>query len=234
MIYKIYEQDAQTLLEKPETGMGYQIVNAKQYDRYETKRFIIYNTNLAVELDSDFQTNRMKIIREGYKSVLNSSKELMLETDSIQVIGQIQASTRSVIALSESERIYHKRLSGGKGATESPKELANGVEYFARISAYEDDKRIDFVKMRLTNGSFATTYTDYSDCVKTNDNPIDRYALPNDENIKWTFYIQPKSNDILQKGIVQPAFNHAGGGVEAFFDKGTSAFTYLSKKEYGK
>jgi len=232
MIYKIYYQDAKTLLEKPETGMGYQIVNTSQYERTRIRKFVVYNTNLAVELDYDFQVNRRKIINEGYKNVLSSASELMLETDSIKVLAQ--SSIREYISLTESQKTHNKRHAEGKGATDNPKEFANGTEYFVRISAYENDKRIDFVNMKLKAGSFTTTFNDYNDCVATNDDPIDRYSLPNDEKIEWSFYIKPKTTDILQRGIVQPAFNHAGGGIEAYFEKGTSAGTYLIKKEYGK
>ena len=99
MIYKIYSQDAETLLENPETGMGYQIVNASQYNRTQIRKFVVYNTNLAVEIDSEFQINRRKIINEGYKSVLQSATELMLETDSIKVFEQ--SSVREFVVMSE-------------------------------------------------------------------------------------------------------------------------------------
>lgn len=232
MIFRIYPQDAETLLEKPETGMGYQIINAAQYNRTLVRKFVVYNTNLAVELDSEFQSNKRLIINEGYKAVLNKATELMLETDSIKVFENTSVRENSV--LSESKKTSKKRHSGGKGATDSPKEYANGTDIYVRISAYEDDKRIDFQKMKLKSGSYTTTFNDYNDCVLTNDNPIDRYALPNDEKIKWSFYIKPKSIDILQLGIVQPAFNHEGGGTEAYFEKGTSDSTYLMRREYGK
>jgi hypothetical protein len=136
--------------------------------------------------------------------------------------------------LSESKRTTKGRHSGGKGATENPKEFANGSDIYVRISAYEDDKRIDFVKKRLKPGSFTTTLFDYTSCVETNDDPIDRYALPNEETIKWSFYIKPKSFDTLQNGVVQPAFNKDGGGIEAYFENGTSIDTYLFKRVYGK
>ncbi len=232
MIYKIYKQDAETLLEKPETGMGYQIINASQYGRHQIRKFVVYNTNLAVEIDSDFQANKRLIINEGYETSLNKATELMLETDSIKVFEH--TSVREFKSLSETKKVNKKRYSGGKGATENPKEFANGTDVYVRISAYEDDKRIDFEKMKLKLGTFTTVFIDYSDCVSTNDDPIDRYALPNEENIKWAFYIRPKSNDILQKGIVQPAFDHEGGGIEAYFENGTSENTYLMKREYGK
>jgi hypothetical protein len=232
MIYRIYEQDSETLLEKPETGMGYQIINAAQYNMRFSRKFVVYNTNLAVELDSDFQVNKRLIMNEGYKFALSKAPVLTLETNSIKVFDH--NSVREFITLSAVKRDINKRLSGGKGATDSPKEFANGKDIFTRVSAYEDDKRIDFVKNRLKHGTFTTTFEYYANCVITNDEPIDRYALPNDEKIKWAFFIQPKSVDILQKGIVQPAFGHVGGGIEAYFEKGTSENTYALKKEYGK
>lgn len=86
---------------------------------------------------------------------------------------------------------------------------------------------------KLKPGSFTTTEQDYKDCISTMDDPIDRYAIPNDEPIKWSFYIKPKSSNILQRGIVQPAFEHLGGGIEVYFENGTSNDTFLHKKSYG-
>jgi len=136
--------------------------------------------------------------------------------------------------LSESSKKDKHRYSGGNGAVESPKEYANGKEIFVRVSAYENDRRIDFIKKCLLEGTFTTTHQDYLNCVMYHDDPVDRYALPNDEIIKWAFYILPKTNDMLQRGIVQPAFGHQGGGIEAFFEKGTHDNTYFDKRLYGK
>jgi len=136
--------------------------------------------------------------------------------------------------LTESKKKNKGRHSGGKGAVDSPKEVADGKELFVRLSSYENDKRIDFINKKLKPGTFATTNDDYNVCVRTSDDPIDRYALPNDETIKWAFCIQPKKDDILQRGIVQPAFSHDGGGIEVFFEYGTSEKTYLDKRPYGK
>lgn len=232
MIYRIYEQDADTLLEQPETGMGYQIVNASQYERYGTKKLVVYNTNLAVELDSDFNTNKRRIINEGYKVILNKATELMLDTNYIKVLNQ--STIREFKSLSNSKKIYNKRHSGGKGATDSPKENANGNGIFVRVSAFEDDRRVDLVNKKLKIGTFTTTENDYRECVSTNDDPVDRYALPNDYKIKWSFCVKPKITDTLQRGIVQPAFGHEGGGIEAYFENGTAKGTLLLKREYGK
>jgi hypothetical protein len=103
-----------------------------------------------------------------------------------------------------------------------------------RLSAYENDHRIDFEKKRLIEGSYTTTHLDYLDCVKLCDDPVDRYALPNDEPVEWAFYILPQTKDQLQRGVAQPAFGHAGGGIEAYFENGTSNDTYFVTKPYGK
>jgi len=231
MIYKIYEQDADTLLEQPETGMGYQIVRATQYNRTSYKRLVVYNTRLAIDLDNDFSVNRNKIITEGYKVMLSKATELMLETDSIKVIPHSEL--KESVEFSGVKKILFKRHTGTTGATDSQKENASGSENFVRLSAFEDDRRIDVINKRLKPGSFTTTEVDYKACVSSNDDPVDRYALPNNDKIEWAFYIRPKLNDQLQRGVVQPAFGHAGGGIEAYFENGTSNNTYFLKKKYG-
>jgi hypothetical protein len=231
MIYKIYPQDANTLLEQQETGMGYQIVEARQYNRVNSKRMVVYNTQLAVDLDENFNVNRNKIIKEGFTVMLAKVEELMLETDSIKIIPHSQLN--ETVQLSSTQKILFSRHSGGKGATDSPKENASGNENFVRLSAFENDRRIDIINKRLKPGTFTTTEVDYRQCLSKDDDPVDRYALPNNDKIEWAFYIRPKSNDQLQRGIVQPAFGHTGGGIEAFFENGTSNFTYFLKKKYG-
>ncbi len=216
------------LLEIPETGMGYQIIDGVKEGEFYSKRFVVYNTELIVNLDSDFDYYKSKIINEGYLSLKQRSP--YLELKNYQVVSR--ASINESRYLSDSKKKEKGRLSGGTGATDSREEYASGEEIFVRLSAYEDDKRIDVDNMNLKRGSFATTYLDYQTCKLYNDDPIDRYALPNNEKIKWVFYIQPKSYDKLQRGIVQPAFGHDGGGIEAYFKDGTSNNTYYKKTVY--
>lgn len=233
MIYKLYSSDSQNLQSLPETGMGYQVVEARQYNRTQLRKFIVYNSELVVEDDVELKSNQRRVVNEGFSKMLNKSPEIMLETNSIRVLKESQVK-QQFKSLSESKRSNKKRHTGGKGATDNPKESATGYEVFVRISAYEDDKRIDFVNKKLKAGSFTTIEQDYKDCVSTSDDPIDRYALPNNETIKWAFYIKPKSSDSLQRGIVQPAFDHEGGGIESYFENGTSNDTYYLKKQYGQ
>lgn len=228
MIYKAFSSFSNDLISKPETGMGYQVIEAKKRGRYTKDRFVVYNSELIVELDSKFTDFKRQILNEGFSRVLNKSEYLSLEDASVIPKSQIKEAK----FLTESKKRDKGRYSGGSGAKDNPKEYADGEEVFARLSAYENDKRIDFENKKLKLGSYTTTLNDYLTCKKYDDDPVDRYALPNDEEIQWAFYIQPKSYDQLQRGIVQPAFGHDGGGIEAFFEDGTSNNTYFKKQPY--
>lgn len=240
MIHKAYSSDVTKLLSLPETGMGYQLFEAALYGRSQKSKYCAYNSELIIDLDSNFATNKQKVFSKHFSAVLNEAKSLAIETNSItliqksQIIDTVKNLSLEVKMMSESTKRNKHRYSGGKAAIDSSKENANGSEIFVRVSAYEIDRRIDFTKKRLMDGAFATTQQDYLHCVMYSDDPVDRYALPNDEIIKWAFYVQPKAFDSLQRGIAQPAFGHQGGGIEAFFEKGTSDNTYFDKRPYGK
>jgi len=231
MIYKAYTLDTQKFLSLPETGMGYQVIEAKRSGDTVKEKFVVYNGELIVDLDNRFHEFKNLIKELSFPKVLNEAKPWLFETSSISLFPKTLLLEKRV--LSENEK-KDKRRHSGRGAIENPKEFANGKEVFVRLSAYENDRRIDFEKKRLIKGSYTTTNLDYLDCVKLRDDPIDRYALPNDEPVEWAFYILPETKDQLQRGVAQPAFGHAGGGIEAYFENGTSDNTYFEKRQYGK
>ncbi len=232
MIYKAYDSDTERFLSLPETGMGYQVIEAKRSSNTVKEKFVVYNGELIVDLDSRFSEFRKLIETSNFSKVLNEAKPWPYETASISLVSKTLLLERRT--LSENKEKYKHRHRGGKGAKDNPKESANGSELFVRLSAYKSDHRIDFEKKRLKKGSYTTTDLDYKDCVKYSDDPVDRYALPNDDSIEWAFFIRPKKIDVLQRGIVQPAFGHEGGGIEAYFENGTSNDTFLSTKPYGE
>jgi hypothetical protein len=84
----------------------------------------------------------------------------------------------------------------------------------------------------LCPGSYTTTWLDYISCLSGKYNPVDRYALPNNDEIKFVFHIQPKKTDTLQRGIVQEANGKSGGGEEAYFAKGTAPGTFLKQTSF--
>ncbi|WP_310558069.1 hypothetical protein [Flavobacterium sp.] len=228
MIFRAQAQFTQTLLNLPETGMGYQIIDARKSGRYATERFVVYNGELIVELDSNFNAYKRQIVLNSYTKTFSASNFIALENPVLVKKDLI----RSVRTFSAMNMMTKDRNQGTTGAVDNQPIYANGTDVFVRLSAYEDDRRIDFINKKLKNGTFTTTEKDYLACKNTNDDPVDRYALPNDEIIKWAFYIRPTSSDKYRPGVVQPANNHNGGGIEALFDNGTSNNTYFKKTVY--
>lgn len=228
MIYKANTALIEDLLKQPETGMGYQFIQAESSNQFIIRKYIVYNSELIVDFNDRFQDNRRKIQREGYSSVLMNSNYLELRNISLLEREEL----KSIRLFSNTISGYKGRKMGGKGAVDNHPVNANGRDVFVRLSAYENDKRIDFDNKCLRDGTYTTTEEDYLSCKYHNDDAVDRYALPNDEEIKWAFYIEPKSNDTLRPGIVQPANGHYGGGVETLFDNGTSRGTYIKKTSY--
>lgn len=228
MIYKALSPLTKSLLSEPETGMGYQLIEAKAPDVNSTQKFIVYNAELIVDFDDQFEKYKRKIVNEGFVRMLSSSDSLDLSLNS--VINRQEL--RSKRFLTDSMIEDKGRSSGGSGSVDNEPVNPNGDDIFVRLSAYANDRRIDFSNKRLLDGSYTTTIDDYLSCKKYNDDPVDRYALPNDEDIEWAFHIQPKSYDKYRPGIVQPANGHSGGGIEALFEQGTSNKTYLKKTPY--
>lgn len=228
MIYKAYSQLTQELLRLPESGMGYQFIEARRPNKSYRDRFIVYNSELIVDYNNYFSDYKDKILNEGYERVLDRSILVNLWNPRLVSTSEL----RNPRMMAEGKMSDKGRHSGGKGASENDPIYANGEDIFVRLSAYENDRRVDFENKRLKSGTYTTTEEDYLTCKHYNDDPVDRYALPNNEKIKWAFHVLPKSIDQYRPGIVQPANGHDGGGIEALFDDGTSNNTLLKKAAY--
>jgi hypothetical protein len=154
MIYKLsFEQQSQ-LKYLPESGMGYQIIKAKYTGEYRVKEFIAFNAELIVEQDKNIKTNLDRIAQMGFKSVTNEASIKML-SDSVLV-------SKSAYFNAVREPAQAKST----GAKDGPLVQPNGADYYVRLSAYQDDKRIDKINKCLLPGSYTTTFKDYVNCVK--------------------------------------------------------------------
>lgn len=222
MLYALSQEDKNYLLSKPETGMGYQVIEAFKSGSYSKNKYIVLNSQVAIEMDGNQDQNIRKILYEGIAQIKNFASIIHFSFASITLFNEKEY--RSIM--------HEPKLITTHGATDNPKEFADGIEEFVRLSAFEDDLRIDKTKMCLLPGSYTTTLNDYKACKALPDSPNERYALPNNEEIKWAFYIQPKSNDTLQRGTVQPANGKGGGGKEVYFEFGTGKDTYLRTTPY--
>jgi hypothetical protein len=220
MYFKLSRSQEIDLLNQPETGMGYQIIEATKAGNYSREKFLVLNSEVVIEMNGfeDYMTRI--VMHEGLFSI--KAKAELITLNSISVLNENQFRNQVNESKNENE----------KGALDNRVENANGEEIFVRLSAFNDDKRIDKINKCLRPGSFTTTEDDYIVCKYIEDDPVERYALPNNDEIKFAFYIQPVKSDTLQRGRVQPANGRRGGGKEAYFEKGTAKGTFLKQMEY--
>lgn len=233
MIYVLNPNDALELLSKPETGMGYQIVKANPLGEEGKKLFLVYNSDLAVEMNEEFKEHHELLKSNGYVLTKNrANRDLLLDKGSIKILSHQEFCIAEVTFSRSFINQYH-RQNIKRGATENPPVNPDGVELFLRVCAHPYDCRIDYETQRLLPGSFAISFNDYLTCFNTQDDPTDRYSMPNHRKIKWAFVIQPKTTDLVCQGGVQPIFDEMGGGVEIYFENGTSENTFIERVAYG-
>jgi hypothetical protein len=225
MIYKATQEFSRYLLSLPETGLGYQILAANRMNSLVRSEFLVFNTQLIVDLDYRHSEFRNEIANEGLKKVGNRLAEITL--DNVELLSK---SNFVKPGKSQTEQDFGRQIFG-ESAVANPQEHSDGKEVFIRPTAFEDDVRMDFMKNRLLPGSFTTTEADYLICRAKEDNLFDRYGFASFEPIKWIYMIQPASPETIQRGFVTPVFTRMGGGVEVFFEKGTANRTALKRTE---
>lgn len=201
------------LLNLPESGMGYQIVEAT-YSDYSRKECLVMNATIAEPTNNRSAQDVLKSIsleeaNRAYKS-FTASKDIIdvrLKADK----GIFKA---SVVKLGEA-----------KGADNAQEEQTKKDKRFVRFSHFEDDKRIDKVNKKVFPGTYATTFEDAQYCINNRTDPVARYALPRTLTIEYAFHIRPLEKTPIKRRIVEPANNQPGGGIEVLFTKGTDSNT---------
>lgn len=197
------------LLSLPETGMGYQVFSGISNFAPFPQRFIAFNAQLILPL-SNASVDKHLFSTRGMKSILDHATIGSFSDVHILLKNQMKQVNDTPVS-------YSPKISSRTGAIHNNPVWANGTDRFVRLSAYENDLRVNLQLKCLIPGSYTTTYADFIECKETDADPIDRYALPNEEQIKHVFHVQPSSVDWYRSGIVEPANGHNGGGVEALY-----------------
>ena len=212
---KLLDHQIKTMLSQPETGMGYQLVEVDMVSGLsrQTKGGTVLNGELL--LFADEPRNR-----------LVASHEVLMESASIERAHEI----RSIRVVSPHPQLVgghtypvSEKAATGQPATEGNPRLTERGDRFLRFCAYRRDRRITSDN-GLVPGTYATTRADGLK-VKTGEEAVERYALPNPKPANHRFSIDPHKDTVYHQGIVQPAYGHQGGGVEVFFDDGTQPNT---------
>jgi hypothetical protein len=211
---RLTEAQTRSLLAQPETGMGYQEVEATLRNN-QVEKGIVYNAELMFEgIES---RNILKL--SSYPTVLRAARSAGDEIKSLRVI-RTREGLKSLSATRDASGAVKKSAGPAKDA---PVEKTKADEVFKRFSAYANDRRVR-ADNSLEPGSFATTEEDAKN-VKTGKEAVARYALANPEPASYVYTIKPKKDTDIQRGIVEPANGQPGLGVEVIFTNGTTANT---------
>lgn len=208
---KISRSITNDLLDQPETGMGWQVVEF----RYATNQWltVILNGESALDL-----SDGVPLVREASDSQRLRSQ---LRTPSPELRATVLKTTDDRVArLLRAERYG----TSGDPASEAPVVQSEPYERFLRFSAFENDLRIrDDGSVR--DGTYVTTYEDGIGHVRTGMDAVGRYALPNPDPAIHRYHLKPPVVIPVRRGTTQPANGQPGGGAEVIFEKGAPAKT---------
>jgi hypothetical protein len=196
--------------------MGYQRVEATLRDN-KTRRGIAFNAELLILDDETQAALRMDAgIVDPYAAILKKSAENSgTKIKALRVLNSV-AGTGHTAAV--------RALQGKAGpAKDAPTEKTKAGQVFKRFSAYRNDRRVTPGGGMLP-GSYATTEEDAKH-VKTGQDAVERYALPNPEPASYPFKIEPHKDTDIKYGVAEPANGQPGGGVEVIYTKGTQEKT---------
>jgi hypothetical protein len=213
-MFKLVSSLTEYLLNQPESGMGYQIVEATFVDK-KTAGGIAYNGELLLLAHE----TRLAALSGTYESVLESAGSSAGQIASLRVV--TRPPVRALAASVHESAAAYGRKSGP--AKDAPEEKTTLGEIFKRFSAYRNDRRV-LPDSSLRPGTYATTEADARN-VKTGTDAVRRYALPDPKPASFVFAIAPLKDTVIQYGSVQPAYGQPGGGVEVIFTNGTDPKT---------
>lgn len=204
---KLASSLTEKMIHMPETGMGYQIVTATYRD-HSRRDAIVLNCSLIEPIIGDAQQLIKALLNEDLQSFEKraSYAEDILDVNLRNLPMMFKAVQFDETLSAQNASISHSRQD----------------ELFIRFSAFLNDRRITS-DGGLLSGTFATTDQDAQFCVKKRIDPRARYALPNPNPVRYAFQIEPPAMTSLKRGIVQPANNQPGGGVEVIFINGSPA-----------
>src|SRR5579871_409484 len=212
------DESTEVLLKLPETGIGFQFVEATV--DWVRKAFLVFNAEIAYDV-SDLQLSDSD----------DPATILFNGTRIVYAIAAAQMNT-GTLALSPTALAAPRIIASGGGAAPPalpptaatvapPSSLVKSYplpanRVFHRFSPYKPDKRVDPVTGNFLAGTYATTDSDFP-LVPSGFAAVGRYALPSMQPASHHYQIEAPAKTPVTFGTVAPAFGQAGGGVEALF-----------------
>jgi hypothetical protein len=91
MYFKVSSLQENDLLRGPETGMGYQILEARKEGTYTREKFLVLNSEVVIEMNKDAGDNIRRVINEGVDSIKRKANFIYLNAISILTENQYRS-----------------------------------------------------------------------------------------------------------------------------------------------
>ncbi|MBF0472591.1 MAG: hypothetical protein HQK93_02505 [Nitrospirae bacterium] len=214
------ENYIKSLLNEPETGMGYQFVRVTFKD-YSKKYGTVYYSTILVfedEIPSIMSEEILENISESSTDLSDIIEITLIKTTMVEKLLSRYSGHRVTV--------FNEYLNS-PAVMNNDEELVK-KEIFKRFHAFKNDRRITSQR-GLLPGTYATTEKDANN-VLTGEQAVERYALPNPTPAIYLFTIEPVIGTVLKKGIVSANYRRIGGEVEVLFVNGTDNNTVTGPK----
>lgn len=186
----INQRITEQLLQEPESGMGWQVVEVQRL--YLHSFVLIINAQEAVE-----RAGKISLVKGGADPHWIRAE---LEDPSTEFrIAVLPANDQRAWNLIGAKDVR----AGGGPASDEPVVQSNEAERFLRFSAFENDLRI-LEDGSVRSGTYVTTHLDGITHVRTGMDAVRRYALPNPDPAVNRFYLRPEADP-------HPPWNDATG-----------------------
>jgi len=210
------------LVALPETGMGFQLVEAFAGGR--DRPFLIFNSEHAFDLSEiqlEVGNDPATILRNGLSIV-----ELLKSSPTVTLLSAPQPHSFRLLGSRISALPFAPILASTYPAPQAalPSSLVKHVSLtvrrtFHRFSAFNPDRRVDPRTGNFLPGTYAAPESEVP-FVPTGFTAVGRFALPNNQPASHHYLIDALPGTQVDFGTVAPAFGQAGGGVEAYFQNG--------------
>lgn len=219
-MWNLNEDAIRSLTELPETGMGFQLVEAVLWGN--NLPLLVLNSERAIDL------RQVKLTPGDDPATILRNGMLIIDSMKLGVLETLFAAPQP-----HSFRLLNARigqLPGARGAAAAaapqavmPSSLVKHLvlstnRVFHRFSAFNPDRRVDPFTGSFLPGTYAVPESEVP-FVPTGFVAVGRFALPNNLPASFHYQIEAPVGTAVAFGTVAPAFGQAGGGVEAYFDK---------------
>jgi hypothetical protein len=206
-----------SLVNLPETGMGFQLVEAVVLGM--TKPLLVLNADHAIdiaEIGLEFGDDPSVILRNGLR-IMDTMNSGIVQT----MFAAPQPHSFKLLGSRISLPQIANPTAGGVLMVALPSSLVKHVSLpanrvFHRFSAFNPDRRVDPKSGSLLPGTYVAPESEIP-FVPTGFTAVGRFALPNNLPASHHYVIEAPAGTSVDFGTVAPAFGQAGGGVEAYF-----------------